>query len=103
MVSAQNQDGGWGAAPCGKVSSVEETALAIEGLLAAPTGTTAQVSIEKGLEWLMDAVEVNQHHQSTPIGFYFAKLWYYEKLYPLVAAQLHTSSQSALLTSCRSM
>jgi squalene-hopene/tetraprenyl-beta-curcumene cyclase len=22
--------------------------------------------------------------QPTPIGFYFAKLWYYERLYPLI-------------------
>jgi squalene-hopene/tetraprenyl-beta-curcumene cyclase len=29
-------------------------------------------------------VESNRHHESAPIGFYFAKLWYYEKLYPLI-------------------
>jgi squalene-hopene/tetraprenyl-beta-curcumene cyclase len=29
-------------------------------------------------------VETNEHRQPAPIGFYFAKLWYYEKLYPLI-------------------
>jgi squalene-hopene/tetraprenyl-beta-curcumene cyclase len=33
--------------------------------------------------WLVDRVEQNQHRQPAPIGFYFAKLWYYERLYPL--------------------
>ena len=25
-------------------------------------------------------------HDPTPIGFYFAKLWYFEKLYPIIFA-----------------
>jgi squalene-hopene/tetraprenyl-beta-curcumene cyclase len=29
-------------------------------------------------------VETGRHRDSSPIGLYFAKLWYYEKLYPLV-------------------
>jgi squalene-hopene/tetraprenyl-beta-curcumene cyclase len=29
-------------------------------------------------------VENHQHRQPAPIGFYFAKLWYYERLYPLI-------------------
>jgi squalene-hopene/tetraprenyl-beta-curcumene cyclase len=32
----------------------------------------------------VEAVEANRHHDASPIGFYFAKLWYYEKLYPLL-------------------
>jgi hypothetical protein len=32
----------------------------------------------------MDCVEDGRVHQSSPIGFYFAKLWYYERLYPLI-------------------
>ncbi len=36
--------------------------------------------------WLVDAIEREQHRTAWPIGFYFAKLWYYEKLYPLVFA-----------------
>lgn len=84
LITEQRPDGGWGAAPCGKVSSVEETAVALEALLAIPTSESAQPSIQKGLEWLVEAVEGDRHRNSTPIGFYFARLWYYEKLYPLI-------------------
>jgi squalene-hopene/tetraprenyl-beta-curcumene cyclase len=29
-------------------------------------------------------VETDHCREPSPIGFYFAKLWYYEKLYPLI-------------------
>ncbi len=29
-------------------------------------------------------MERNLHRECSPIGFYFAKLWYYERLYPLI-------------------
>ncbi len=84
LATQQREDGGWGAAACGQVSSVEETAVALEALLAAPAGPSTQPTIQKGLEWLVGAVEEDRHRDSTPIGFYFARLWYYERLYPLV-------------------
>lgn len=84
LIIAQNPDGGWGGAP-GCPSSVEETALAVDALigLASPAH---QDSIERGLLWLIEAVESGRFRQPCPIGFYFAKLWYYEKLYPLIFA-----------------
>ena len=93
LRGAQQQDGGWGCGPlpgaAGKgalsPSSVEETALAVEALLAAPTLCDVSASIHRGLDWLVAAVEQDRLDAS-PIGFYFAKLWYYEKLYPLVHA-----------------
>jgi squalene-hopene/tetraprenyl-beta-curcumene cyclase len=27
---------------------------------------------------------MDRHREPSPIGLYFAKLWYYEKLYPLI-------------------
>jgi squalene-hopene/tetraprenyl-beta-curcumene cyclase len=86
LLDAQQVDGGWGGAP-NVSSSVEETALAVETLLAAdPAGTAAH----RGLEWLLQRVEAGTYLQTTPIGFYFAKLWYFERLYPqsFVAAAL---------------
>jgi squalene-hopene/tetraprenyl-beta-curcumene cyclase len=83
------------------ISSVEETALAIEALLAAipspqsPVPSPATAAVEKGLNWLIDRVEANQHRQPAPIGFYFGKLWYYERLYPL------TFTVAALGRACR--
>jgi squalene-hopene/tetraprenyl-beta-curcumene cyclase len=43
-------------------------------------------ALRLGLDWLIRAVETDAHSEPTPIGLYFAKLWYYEKLYPLVFA-----------------
>lgn len=80
LLSVQNTDGGWGgAANC--PSSIEESALAIEVLLDAPNATDA---VNKGLCWLVQQVENGELGNPTPIGFYFAKLWYFEKLYPII-------------------
>ncbi|MGI8982497.1 MAG: prenyltransferase/squalene oxidase repeat-containing protein [Pirellulaceae bacterium] len=68
---------------CPLTSSVEETALAVEALLAAASEPEFMPAIEKGLTWLIQRVERGGHRNAAPIGFYFAKLWYYEKLYPL--------------------
>ena len=42
------------------------------------------VAIIRGVEFLIDSVEQERQHVAWPIGFYFAKLWYYERLYPLI-------------------
>jgi squalene-hopene/tetraprenyl-beta-curcumene cyclase len=81
LLSAQNADGGWGGA-AGVPSSMEETALAVEVLLDA--GPHAETAVNKGLAWLVGQVEAGGLHHPTPIGFYFAKLWYFEKLYPII-------------------
>jgi squalene-hopene/tetraprenyl-beta-curcumene cyclase len=80
LLRAQNPDGGWGAG-C-EPSSVEETALAVDILLSA--GPEAEIAVNKGLTWLVDQVEAGGLERPTPIGFYFAKLWYFEKLYPII-------------------
>jgi squalene-hopene/tetraprenyl-beta-curcumene cyclase len=81
LLSIQNADGGWGGA-ANTPSSVEETALAVEVLIDA--GPDAQAAVNKGLNWLVQQVEDGRLHDPTPIGFYFAKLWYFEKLYPII-------------------
>jgi squalene-hopene/tetraprenyl-beta-curcumene cyclase len=106
LIANQNSDGGWGSGawtmqnaecrmmnqnPKSKIrnlkSSIEETSLATEALLAAvalnPEPRTLNPCL-RGISWLLDRVENNQHRQPAPIGFYFAKLWYYERLYPLI-------------------
>jgi squalene-hopene/tetraprenyl-beta-curcumene cyclase len=83
LLGAQNPDGGWGAGP-GTPSSIEETSLAIEILL--DGSSQAEPSVTRGLCWLMDRIETGGLHEPTPIGFYFAKLWYFEKLYPIIFA-----------------
>jgi squalene-hopene/tetraprenyl-beta-curcumene cyclase len=81
LLSAQNADGGWGGA-VNTPSSIEETALAVEVLLDA--GPSAEAAVERGLAWLIERIESGGLAQPTPIGFYFAKLWYFEKLYPVI-------------------
>lgn len=89
LTGNQNADGGWGGGRSigtegGPTSSVEETALVVEqlALYAASTGS-GQAALNKGLTWLIESVERGGHREPSPIGFYFAKLWYYEKLYPI--------------------
>jgi squalene-hopene/tetraprenyl-beta-curcumene cyclase len=56
--------------------------LAVEALLADAANPALQPAISQGLDWLIRTVETRTHRECSPIGFYFAKLWYYEKLYP---------------------
>jgi squalene-hopene/tetraprenyl-beta-curcumene cyclase len=108
LLGVQHGNGGWGpprSSPATSLSniyrsghsraedalasfcSVEETSLAIEALL--PFVESNQLharAVKNGLKWLVDAVEQGRLRQPSPIGFYFAKLWYHERLYPLVFA-----------------
>jgi squalene-hopene/tetraprenyl-beta-curcumene cyclase len=85
LLENQNDDGGWGGCK-GTPSSVEEASLAVEVLLDAPANAKTQAAVTRGLEWLIGRVEAGGLYEPTPIGFYFAKLWYYEKLYPIIFA-----------------
>lgn len=82
LLHHQNPDGGWGGRK-NTPSSVEETALAVESLA---HETRARHAIHAGVVWLLERIENNTIGETSPIGFYFAKLWYYEKLYPLIFA-----------------
>jgi squalene-hopene/tetraprenyl-beta-curcumene cyclase len=88
LLAAQNADGGWGGGT-GTRSSIEETALAIEALAevarADHSGDNQPLSpITRGIHWLAEATNHGRHFPPSPIGFYFAKLWYFEKLYPVI-------------------
>jgi len=80
----QNDDGGWGGGS-GAPSSIEETALAVEALAAVkPADDKLREVIIRGVSWLMKHTAQGEEFEPAPIGFYFAKLWYYEKLYPVI-------------------
>jgi squalene-hopene/tetraprenyl-beta-curcumene cyclase len=83
LLSAQNADGGWGGAQ-GIASSVEETAVAVDAL----TGWTARrevaEAIRRGAAFLVDRVHAGAIDKPLPIGLYFTKLWYSERLYPVL-------------------
>ena len=62
---------------------MEETAVAVQALLSDYDNPAARGVIDEGLGWLTAAVREGRHRRAAPIGFYFAKLWYHERLYPL--------------------
>lgn len=89
LVAAQGDDGGWGSAP-GVPPSIEETAVAVAALAAlrrspraAPTSDLDQ-AVAAGVRWLVAATDGGRRVDAAPIGLYFAKLWYSERLYPWV-------------------
>jgi squalene-hopene/tetraprenyl-beta-curcumene cyclase len=91
LTEIQREDGSWGGGGSGP-SSVEETALAVEALacvlsLPAPLPSSRpeiSSAVDRGVNWLIDRVESGTWTEPAPIGFYFAKLWYFERLYPLI-------------------
>jgi squalene-hopene/tetraprenyl-beta-curcumene cyclase len=89
LVHAQKADGGWSGGLAAAPSSVEETALAVESLCAAlerqpELQRDLEFVIRRGVAWLIGRIEAGTWCQPTPIGFYFAKLWYFEEMYPVV-------------------
>ena len=88
LLSAQNSDGGWGGAR-GAPSSIEETSLALQALASISEASSAErirPSALRGVNWLASATDRGRSFTAAPIGLYFAKLWYFEKLYPLIFA-----------------
>ena len=83
LLSAQNEDGGWGGA-AGVASSIEETALAVYALAQGAAREPARAAIERGAAWLIERTREGTAFQPAPIGLYFAKLWYSERLYPAI-------------------
>jgi squalene-hopene/tetraprenyl-beta-curcumene cyclase len=84
LLKHQNADGSWG-------NSIEETAVVLEALaefdwdsLPTEERQTSNAAFQKGAEFLLNAVETDTYLDPSPIGLYFAKLWYYEELYPLI-------------------
>jgi squalene-hopene/tetraprenyl-beta-curcumene cyclase len=84
MLASQNPDGGWGGDQ-GLPSSIEETSLAVSAL-SCRTDALAREAVLKGAEWIAHATCGGEETPPSPIGLYFARLWYYESLYPLIFA-----------------
>ena len=97
LLNAQNADGGWGGG-AGAPSSIEETGLALRALCGDDIPRSDVVeSIGRGTAWLVAATEEGRQTPATPIGLYFARLWYYEELYPLVLSLEGLSAARALM------
>ncbi len=81
LAEARNEDGGWGAER-GATSTIEDTGLA----LAALAGGGCDEAVWAGVQWLVTATGQGRRTPASPIGLYFARLWYDEELYPLIFA-----------------
>src|SRR5262249_36843510 len=84
-LELQNADGGWGG-DRGVRSSIEETGVVLSAIgrisSSGPADRIAR-SAERGVRWLLDTIG-DAASDASPIGLYFARLWYYEELYPLI-------------------
>ena len=72
-------------------ASIEETALATDALAklltvepSAPEPEAMRRAVARGAGWLIERTNAGRHTPAAPIGLYFAKLWYSERLYPLI-------------------
>jgi len=94
LLDAQQGDGGWSGGPWGE-PSLEETGLAVDALcsmhprisdLGDPAITRDRVvgAIRRGVDWIVEASDRGRRFPPHPIGFYFAKLWYFEDNYPVI-------------------
>ena len=88
LVRAQQPNGSWSGVESGPVS-IEESALALTALARvlphlAEQRENVATAISRGAPWLIGQVESGEWKQPSPIGFYFARLWYYERLYPVI-------------------
>lgn len=96
LLAAQNDKGGWGGA-VGTEPSLEETGLALGALseiaskpptalnaLSPDHRTRLSNAISRGSAWIIETTAVGSSVEASPIGFYFARLWYWEALYPLI-------------------
>ena len=82
LLGAQNGGGGWGGGK-GITSSVEETALAVSALSRFAGTEQVDEAISDGVDYLLAHVEDGSWVEPSPIGLYFASLWYTEDLYPI--------------------
>jgi len=128
LLSVQNEDGGWGGAKSIR-SSIEETALAVDALAGfamsrpssvflhptspprfrgdrlAPAEAGGRVTrnvesaISRGVSWLIEQTEQGTSVTASPIGLYFARLWYFEELYPVIFTLSVLQKVQNLLTS----
>jgi squalene-hopene/tetraprenyl-beta-curcumene cyclase len=96
LLHAHNKDQGWGGAN-NVTSSIEETALAVNALSQTLAWSKnrqivsddidiqcIKQSIVSGTSWIMTNTKYGTEFHPSPIGLYFARLWYYEKLYPII-------------------
>jgi squalene-hopene/tetraprenyl-beta-curcumene cyclase len=88
LLATQNSDGGWGGNRA-VASSIEETGVVLSALGPAIADGDRQLisaAVSRAVQWLIEATTPDREIAAAPLGLYFARLWYFEELYPLVFA-----------------
>jgi squalene-hopene/tetraprenyl-beta-curcumene cyclase len=91
LLEVQKENGTWGGDKNAPVT-IEETALALDAVASCAvlesfsddSGEETKRSLLKGTEALTEMINKHDNLPASPIGLYFARLWYHEKLYPLI-------------------
>jgi squalene-hopene/tetraprenyl-beta-curcumene cyclase len=83
LLDAQAPDGGWGG-DRGIEPTVEETALAVQALAAWGDEAACAAACLRGARHLAARIEARGLEGPAAIGLYFARLWYSERLYPII-------------------
>jgi squalene-hopene/tetraprenyl-beta-curcumene cyclase len=84
LVSAQQPSGAWGG-DSNTPATIEETAVTLHALCQSlSSAPTSKAVINLGTDWLLGATQDGTHFPASPIGLYFARLWYHEQLYPMI-------------------
>ncbi|MES2735683.1 MAG: prenyltransferase/squalene oxidase repeat-containing protein [Verrucomicrobiota bacterium] len=83
LLATQKTDGSWGG-DLHAAASLEETAVALNALLLLRPGNEPLDYASRATMWLVNATQNGTHFPAAPIGLYFARLWYHERLYPVI-------------------
>ncbi|MDR2563186.1 MAG: squalene--hopene cyclase [Prevotellaceae bacterium] len=78
LCRSQNDDGGWGGQAT-VTSKVITTSRALSALASMPKNY--ENAITSGIDYLYRRFLQNDYNKPEPIGLYFARLWYSEKMY----------------------
>ncbi len=80
--------GCWGAEK-GVPGTIEETANALQALIAYAALreqdlAELQGAVRLGTNWLLEKTQEGTAFEAAPVGLYFARLWYHEEMYPII-------------------
>ncbi len=85
LLDEQANDGSWGS-DRDMPGSIEETAFAVEGLSGWVNEEEVRDAVFRGCYYLAQQIATGEPAQPVPIGLYFARLWYAERLYPIIGS-----------------
>jgi squalene-hopene/tetraprenyl-beta-curcumene cyclase len=86
LTSVQRRDGSWsGAGQSSGPASIEETSVTLLALASAlPRHSSHDEILRRGAAALLTLTGNGHDAPASPIGLYFARLWYHERLYPRI-------------------